>query len=162
MRSVARDAGVDPALVHYHFGTKAGLAAAALKMPVDPATVLGRVLDQPPPTGSTRGQELVAAFLASWDPPEHRAILIGSLRSAASDDAVARTISRWLTDVVIERLAESTRGRRRRARAVAIHGILIGTAYERYILGVEPLASMTPRAAASTVGPAVDALFDAS
>jgi AcrR family transcriptional regulator len=35
-RQVAADAGVDPALIHHHFGTKAGLFAAAVDYPVDP------------------------------------------------------------------------------------------------------------------------------
>ncbi len=161
MRSVARDADVDPALVHYHFGTKAGLAAAALEMPFDPSAVLAQVFDTPPPAGSTRGRELLSAFLTSWDPPAHRAVLVGAIRSAASDDAIARAISNWLTGVVVERLTKAASGKQRRPRAIAIHGILIGTAFERYVLAVEPLASMTPRAAGKVIGPAIDTLLDA-
>lgn len=37
MRGIAREAGVDPALVHHYFEGKAGLFAATLDVPVDPA-----------------------------------------------------------------------------------------------------------------------------
>lgn len=160
MRSVARDADVDPALVHYHFGTKAGLAAAALEMPFDPSDVLASVFDHPAPTNSTHGHELATAFLTAWDPPDRRTVLVGAIRSAASDDAIARAISNWLTDVVIERLTRAISGRQRRPRAIAVHGILMGSAFERYVLTVEPLASMSPRTAARIIGPAIDTLLD--
>ena len=45
MRDVAADAGVDVALVTYHFGSKDGLFAAALEMPAPMAALMADVLE---------------------------------------------------------------------------------------------------------------------
>ena len=46
MRDVAAAAGVDVALVNYHFKSKDGLFAAALEMPVSHPELLADVLDE--------------------------------------------------------------------------------------------------------------------
>ena len=43
MRAVAARAGVDPALIYHYFGDKDGLLLAALRPPVDEATVFAEV-----------------------------------------------------------------------------------------------------------------------
>ena len=45
MRDVAADAGVDVALVTYHFGSKDGLFGAALEMPSPMAALMADVLE---------------------------------------------------------------------------------------------------------------------
>ena len=47
IRAIAADAGVDSALIHHYFGTKAQLFAAAIEIPVDPNLVLGPLRDTP-------------------------------------------------------------------------------------------------------------------
>src|SRR5262249_47975940 len=44
IRGIAGRAGVDPALVHHYFGSKADLFAAALDLPVQPRVILDDVL----------------------------------------------------------------------------------------------------------------------
>ena len=53
IRNVARDAGVDPALVHYFFGTKTELFAAAMQLPVNPAELVQTLLAGEPVTCSS-------------------------------------------------------------------------------------------------------------
>src|SRR5687768_765307 len=48
MRSIAAAAGVDVALLAYYFGTKDGLFAAALDLPVDPRTLIDEAFAQGP------------------------------------------------------------------------------------------------------------------
>ncbi|MDN5758550.1 MAG: TetR/AcrR family transcriptional regulator, partial [Tomitella sp.] len=43
VRSIAKSAGVDSALVHHYFGTKKNLLAKAMAIPVDPETVLSQI-----------------------------------------------------------------------------------------------------------------------
>ena len=47
VRSVAADAGVSPSMIHHFFATKDELFLAAIRMPIDPEVVLGKVLAGP-------------------------------------------------------------------------------------------------------------------
>src|ERR671925_1009828 len=44
LRAIARDAGVDPALVSYYFGSKSGLFVESLPLPVNPARAIEAAL----------------------------------------------------------------------------------------------------------------------
>src|SRR6202046_5581195 len=68
LRAVAREAGVDPALVHHYFDGKASLFVAAMALPFDPA----QVADHAPgadESGSI-GAGIVLGFLTMWDKAE--------------------------------------------------------------------------------------------
>src|SRR5437879_12978182 len=54
IRGIAARAGVDPALVHHYYGSKADLFAAALRLPVNPRDVLADLLDRDVPTMGER------------------------------------------------------------------------------------------------------------
>src|SRR3954470_8858688 len=84
VRAIARDVGVDAALVVRYFGSKPGLFAAATDVDL-------RIPDLTDAPADEHGRRLVEHFLSRWDPgtPEGQVLLI-QLRSAASDpDAAA-------------------------------------------------------------------------
>src|SRR5262245_12633181 len=88
IRGIAARAGVDPALVHHYYGTKADLFAAALRMPINPREVLAGVL---PGDVATLGERLVRRFLDIWS-VESGAIgetILGMLRSATTHEDAA-------------------------------------------------------------------------
>jgi AcrR family transcriptional regulator len=66
VRSVACDAGVDPALVHRFFGSKEQLFVAAMELPVAPRALVAAVL-----AGGLDGvgERLVRTLLTLWDTP---------------------------------------------------------------------------------------------
>jgi len=53
IRSVARDAGVDPALVHRFYGSKEALFIAAMELPVAPSTLVAGVLSRASTTSAS-------------------------------------------------------------------------------------------------------------
>src|SRR6478752_1083882 len=61
LRGIARDAGVDPALVHHYFDGKAALFAETLSMPVDPARLVERIVAGGP---EGVGRRLIETFLS--------------------------------------------------------------------------------------------------
>src|SRR5690606_9737899 len=67
IRGIAREAGVDPALVHHYFGTKAELFATAMRLPVDPREVAATVLAGP---REEVGERLVRCVLGLIAEPE--------------------------------------------------------------------------------------------
>jgi AcrR family transcriptional regulator len=73
----ARGAGVDPALVHYFFGAKTELFAAAMQLPVNPAELVQALLAGGP---ELIGERLIGTFLSVWDHAANRDVFIGLLR----------------------------------------------------------------------------------
>src|SRR5215212_7302863 len=83
LRAVARDVGVDAALVVRYFGSKPGLFAAAMEIDL----LLPDLRDVP---AGEHGHRLVEHFLVRWDAGTLEGqVLLSLLRSAASDPASA-------------------------------------------------------------------------
>src|SRR5215213_11300529 len=83
IRAVARDVGVDAALVVRYFGSKPGLFAAATDIDLR----IPDLTDAPP---GEHGERLVEHFLSRWDPGTLEGqVLLSMLRSAASDVGAA-------------------------------------------------------------------------
>ena len=155
VRSIARSAGVDPALVHHFFGTKRELFVAALELPVDPATVVRGLLADGVEGVGTR---LVRTLLALWDSPEG-AVFIGLIRSAATDESAARMVREFLADAILGEVATAIGSDDPRLRASLAASQIMGLAMARKVIGVEPLASADPDRIAAAVGPTVDRYF---
>jgi AcrR family transcriptional regulator len=138
IRAVAREAGVDPALVHHYFGTKAALFTATQSLPVDPDRVLDAVLDGPL---EGLGERLAWGFLAVWEAadPSPAAALV---RSAATNEEVAALLRGFIEREIVSRLAARLDVPDAAERAELAAAQLVGTAMLRLIVRVEPLASM--------------------
>ena len=70
LRSIARDADVDHALVSYYFGSKEGLFKAIAELSLTPAEVLDVISDRVP--RDQLGRALLEAALTTWDQPDYR------------------------------------------------------------------------------------------
>jgi AcrR family transcriptional regulator len=158
IRQVAADAGVDAALVHYFFGTKDGLYGAALALPVSPADVIGPAL-----AGGVEGagERLIRRFLSVWDDPATRPGLLAMVRSAAAHEDSARALREFIAGELRPRVAAVTGTADGDLRAVLVGSALIGVAFERYILAVEPIASADPEAIVAFVGPTIQRYLEA-
>jgi len=140
LRSIAAAAGVDVALISYFFGSKRGLFGAALALSVNPAELFASQLAQA--DLATLPQRALALLLASWDDPEHgavlRALALGAIEDPAMGQLLSDLIEREIIDALADRLGPD--GRQRAARYLAV---MAGTIFTRHILRIEPLASMT-------------------
>jgi AcrR family transcriptional regulator len=158
VRAIAAEAGVDPALVHHYFGSKQRLFLAAMEFPIDPAVVLPRVLAEGP--RATLGERFVAFVVALWDRPDVRPLLTGVVRSATTDPVAAGMARRFLAEGPFLALASATDRPDASLRAALAGSQMIGLAIARYVVGVEPLASLAPEGVARLVGPAVQRYLD--
>ncbi|BBX08322.1 TetR family transcriptional regulator [Mycolicibacterium aichiense] len=150
IRSIAAAAGVDSALVHHYFGTKQQLFAAAIQLPIDPMTVLVPLRDTPI---EDLGHVLPATLLPLWD-SEMGAGLIATIRSllTGSDVSLVRSfLQEVITAEVAPRVDNPPGTGRLRVQFVASQ--LVGVVMARYIIGLEPFASLTPEQISATIAP---------
>jgi AcrR family transcriptional regulator len=156
IRAIARVAGVDPALVHHYFGTKEELFAAAMQLPVDPATLLPHLLAGP---RAELGERLVRTFLQLWGDPRLRPQFVGVIRSATTSEQGAALLREFISAQILARIAERLEVPRLNLTAVAAQ--LVGIVMLRYVLQVEPLASADEDELAALVGPTLQRYLDA-
>jgi AcrR family transcriptional regulator len=150
IRAIAAAAGVDSALVHHYFGTKQQLFVAAIDIPIDPMTVLVPLRDTPV---EDLGHVLPAILLPLWD-SEMGASLVATMRSllAGSDVSLIRS---FFQDVIIAEVAprvDNPPGTGR-LRVEFVASQLVGIVMARYIIAIEPFASLPAEQIAATIAP---------
>ena len=153
VRDVAARASVDPALVHHYFGTKQQLFLAASEFPVDVAEVVPRLLAGP---RDGMGERFVRYVVELWDRPEVQPLLMGIVRSASTDKVAAGMMRRLLAEGPFLALARAIDLPDARLRATLAGTQLMGLVLARYVILVEPLATMTPAELAAMLGPTMD------
>jgi AcrR family transcriptional regulator len=151
LRSVAASAGVDPALVRRFFGSKEDLLTAALRVTLDPGERLAGVL-----AGDldTLGERLVDYFLSVWEQPKSRDVLLAMIRTASTNAHAARLLRGFFGGEILSRLARAVEDEQEaQLRAAAIGSQIVGLAFYRYLLEVEPIASASAETLRATFGP---------
>ena len=147
IRAVARDVGVDAALVVRYFGSKPGLFAAATDIQL-------RIPDLTAAPAGEHGERLVEHFLSRWDPgtPEGQ-VLLSLLRSAASDPAAAagmrELFARQLVPAVRRLVTEESEVPQ---RAALVASSILGLALTRSVLELPPFDAMPTEVIAANVG----------
>jgi AcrR family transcriptional regulator len=153
IRSIAADAGVDPALVMHYFGTKNHLFAASLSLPANPAQVLGALLAQTRP--EVLGERMITTLLEVWDTSADRNPFLAALRTATSTGPAADSVRQFIERSVVTTIAAHLPGPDSRLRAVLIGSQIAGIIFSRYVLQLEPVASADPGRLARIYGPTI-------
>jgi AcrR family transcriptional regulator len=138
VRAVAAAAGVDSALVHHYFGSKDDLFLAALEIPVDPREVL-----RPAIAAGVDGaaERMLRVFLSVWDDPELRLPLLGLVRGVVDSDG-QRLMRDGFLPVVLQPVGVALGIDRPELRMPLVASQVFGLIVVRYVLAVEPLASL--------------------
>ena len=151
VRGIARQAGVDPALVHHYFGTKEQVFVAAMQLPFQPGEMLPQVLAGDP---AGMGERLVRLFLGAWDSPEFRAPMLGMLRSAMTGEQGAAMLREFVGSALIGRVAEAV-GPVDPLRVQAAAAQMVGVVILRHVIRLEPLASASVDEVVALIAPTV-------
>lgn len=149
IRAVAATAGVDAALVHHYFGSKDDLFVAALELPVDPRAVLASAIAEGP---DGAGERMLRVFLSVWDNPELRLPLLGVVRGMF-DPAGQRLIRDGFLPAVLAPIGVALGLERPDVRMPLLASQVLGLIVVRYVLEVEPVASMPPDEVVAIYGP---------
>ncbi len=150
VRSIAQEAGVDPALVSHFHGSKVDLFLAVTELPFEPAEVLPRILAGDPDEIGTRLAEFIVEALEA---PEGRGRILALVRAATSEPEAARAIRELLTAKVLQPLAEAIGAGDAQYRAGLVMSQVVGLTMARYVVGIEPLASRDPHSVVRSVAP---------
>ncbi|QKJ21049.1 TetR/AcrR family transcriptional regulator [Microbacterium hominis] len=151
IRGIAGRAGVDAALVHHYFGTKADLFAGAIGAPLPPTRGLDAVL-----AGDldSAGERVARFVLEMWEDPVMRkrgvAVLramIGNRRTAA---LLVGFVSREILARIADRLEDDPHARRRAGLAASQ---IVGMLVTRYVLELPPMADPSVDELVAAVGP---------
>lgn len=158
IRAIARRAAVDPALIYHYFNDKPTLYAATLSIPEDPRQIQDQVRASPQAPGAT----LVVRFLTSWEsgPGQPGQAFVTLAQATASSPEAARGVREFLFDRVWGR-ASSPAGDAD-WRRTAISSLLLGMAWNRYVLRTEPIASAPVDDVAAWFGPLIEGVMRGS
>lgn len=148
LRAIAAEAGVDPAMVHYFFGTKKRLFTSAMKATERPGSRLAPLIEM---GLGDLGPRLVRQFLEAWDGGFEP--LFSLARSTPDDEESASMLRIFLERDVRAPLARAIGGADADLRAGLAVTHLTGLAAARYLIGLEPIASATADELVLWLGP---------
>jgi hypothetical protein len=103
------------------------------------------------------GARLARVFFAVWEQPDTRAPLLAILRGAATHEESATLVRQFIQGQVYRQMADELAGPDAELRIDLAMSQLLGIAYLRHILRVEPIASTPVADLIARVAPALTA-----
>jgi AcrR family transcriptional regulator len=150
LRTIAAEAKVDAALIAHFFGSKQRLFVSVVEPPFDPEEVVPGVIAGP---RSRTGERLARVIVTLLEDPEARGRAVGLVRAAATEPAAARMVRDLLTRRILTPVARSLGVGDALLRANLVGSQVVGLVMARYVVRVEPLASLPPERLVSAIAP---------
>jgi AcrR family transcriptional regulator len=150
LRSIALEAGVDPALVARFYGTKQQLFTTVVRFPFDPERVVALVLGG---DRATIGERLAGFVVGVLGSPQGAATVTGIVRSAASEPEAARLVRERIGHDVLAPLAAGLGSDHPEVRAALVGSQLVGLVMARQVVGLPALTALEPAALVRLIAP---------
>lgn len=157
VRRIAAHAGVDHALVNYHFGGKEGLFAEVFALETAPGAMLARVLEADP---ALRAEHVLDTVLRVWDAPGAAERMRALLADVAADEGARRAFEEYVRTRIIARFAEADTGAGASARASAAAVVILGLLVTRYVARIGPLAQASRPEVVAILAPVLRSALD--
>jgi AcrR family transcriptional regulator len=144
IRAIAAAAGVDSALISYHFGSKQGLFGEVMRLHCIHSTTLTEAL-----AGDRSGlpDRLLRAVTDLWDAADPSTV----------DGAALRLLPEYLETEILRQLAEYLGGPDATERATAVVTLIGGLIHTRYLHPLPSAAGLTSAQVRRMLGPALRA-----
>ncbi|WP_309065900.1 TetR/AcrR family transcriptional regulator [Microbacterium sp.] len=150
IRAIAARAGVDPALVHHYFGTKADLFAEAAGFPLRPDVDVPAILRGP---REGAGERVARYVLESFERPEVRKRGIMLLRTVIGSKLASPVVAGFLTREMLPRIAGALDADDAQLRASLAASQIVGMIVARHIVKVPGIADATVDELVDRIGP---------
>ena len=137
--------------MHHYFGTKDDLFVAALELPVDPRVALAPAIAKGP---DGAGERMLGVFFSVWDDPANRLPLLGMVRHLL-DPSGQKLMRDGFLEVVLGPVGVALGIEEPERRMPLVASQIIGLVILRYLLEVEPLASMPADEVAAIYAPTI-------
>jgi AcrR family transcriptional regulator len=157
IRAVAGEAGVDPALVHHYFGAKDDLFLAALQIPVDPRALVPTIFA---PGVEGAGERLLRVFFSVWDDPHTRLPLIALVRASLVQETPESLLQQGILRMLLTPMRAALAPDEADRRVELVVSQMVGLVVTRYLLALEPLASMPAEELIAAVAPTLQRYLD--
>ncbi|MEV4574934.1 TetR family transcriptional regulator [Nonomuraea jabiensis] len=154
VRGIAREANVDPALVHHYFETKEGMFAAAMRLPFSPENIVKVLVEGP---REEVGERLVRMLLQVTASPETREPMLALIRSAMTNEQAVTMVREFFTNALLFQVAD--RMQVPHLRIEAAFAQMFGIVMARYVIRLEPLASAGHDELVEVLAPTIQRYF---
>lgn len=139
-REIARRADVDPALIAYYFGSKAELLREAMALPSDPKELMAAALLDGPPEET--GHRVAATILNTWEQAATAGTIESLFNLLLQDSTTQQTFAKYVEGEIMDSIRQAVGTDLDLAVQLMMSGIL-GVLLSRYVVKIEPLASMS-------------------
>jgi len=150
IRSIALQAGVDPALVMHYFGSKEQLFEASMDMSMGVPAVLDRLTSGDP---GEIGHRLAVFLMTVMDDPVAGNVLIGRIRTGTTDPAAAELLRRLVVREMLLPLAERIGADHAEVRAGLVGSQVVGLVHTRWIVGIDSIVELSREQVVAAIGP---------
>lgn len=152
IRSIAGRAGVDSALVHHYFGTKADLFAEAVGIPLRPDIDVPSIVAGP---RDEVGERLVRYVLEAFEQPDVRRRGVMLMRTAIGSRLMSPLLAGFLSRELIGRISGMLGVDDADLRATLVASQMSGLLLTRYVLKIGPIASASVDELVTRIAPTV-------
>lgn len=131
IREIAARGGVDPALIHHHFGTKQELFAAAHELPFNPPKLFREIAGLP---REDRAEAIARLYLTVLGAPGSSALSL--VRAAATNEAAAAMLREFVVSILLDNASRLIEFPDARLRIALMGSHMIGLVIARSVLGL--------------------------
>lgn len=155
-REIARRAAVDPALIAYYFQSKAQLLRESLALPEDPKQLMTAALVDGPPEET--GHRLAATILNTWEQAATAGTLETLFNLLLQDSATQQTFANYVQNEIMSSIREYI-GTDLDLPIELMMSAMLGVLLSRYVVKLEPLASMSREDLIAVLGTVIQRLL---
>ncbi|MBH0116059.1 TetR family transcriptional regulator [Salinibacterium sp. NG253] len=156
VRGVAREAGVDPKLIHHYFGGKEALFAAVVELPLTPGEVVAELRV---PSEETLGHRLARIVIGMQGNALSRMTMLGVIRAATSQPRAAERIRALLTSRLLVPVARELEIDQPDLRAALVGSQVVGLMMARYVVKLPALARASDEEITELLAASLDAVL---
>jgi AcrR family transcriptional regulator len=138
-RRIATEAGVDPSLIRYYFGSVESLLAEAMR---PEGRLMNPFLDLSKLPPEQRGEALLRAAMSVWEDPKGCAFMIWLTGACNRESRAYKRFVDATPKLWHAALPAGTPQREVDIRSAYVNSVLTGLGITRYVWRMEPLASM--------------------